>query len=94
MLVYDTNPVHFLLVSCNVVKWIQKTHQLYDPESEMVWDAHFLRLKVNNSYNQNMKSVDLNDQLCDVYQVGHWIRKYKCRMSLLFLGHDLILVNV
>ena len=39
--VYDTNTVHFLVVCCNAVKWVQKTRQVYDPEKPMVRDAHF-----------------------------------------------------
>ena len=41
-----------------------------------------------------MNSVGLSDQLWNVYQVDHWMRKYKWWWSLLFLVHGLILVNV
>ena len=59
----------------------------------MVRDAHFLRLNVNNLYNQNMNSVDLSDQLHNVYQVDHWVQKYKWRWSLLFRCHGIIFFN-
>ena len=47
--VYDTKPVHFLLMCCNAIRWFQKTRQVYDSKIEMLVDAHFLRLNVNNS---------------------------------------------
>ena len=39
--VYDTEPVHFLSMCCNYIKWVQKTEQVYDPEMEMVCDTRF-----------------------------------------------------
>ena len=41
----------------------KKACQVYDPETDMVLDAHFLHLNVNNLYNHNMNSVDLSDQI-------------------------------
>ena len=51
---------------CNTIKWVQKTRQVYDPESDMVCGAHFFRLNVNDLYNQNMNLVDLSDELRNV----------------------------
>ena len=48
--IYDTNPVRFLLMCCNAIKWVHKTRQVYD----LVHDAHFLRLNVNYYYNYNI----------------------------------------
>ena len=31
--VYDTKPVHFLLICCNSIDWVQKTYQVYDPKT-------------------------------------------------------------
>ena len=39
--VYDTKPVHFLSICCDAIKWVHKTRQVYDPETQMVRDAHF-----------------------------------------------------
>ena len=61
--VYDINPVHFLLMCCNDIEWVYKKCQVYVPKSDMVLDPHFLRLNVNDSYNQKMNLVDLSDQL-------------------------------
>ena len=48
LLVYDENPVHFLLMCCTDIEWVHKTQQVYDPEIEIVHDIHFLRLNVND----------------------------------------------
>ena len=91
--VYDTNPVHYLLVCCNTLKYVQKTLQVYDLEIQMVHDAHFLRLDVNDSYNYKMNLVGFSDQLRNVRRVDRWIRKYKWWWYLFFWGHGLVLVN-
>ena len=89
----DTKPVHFLLMYCNTIKWFHKKLQVYDPKTEMVIDAQFLCLNVNNSYNHNMNSVDLSDPLQNVYQFDHCMHKYKWWWYILFRGHELVLVN-
>ena len=93
VLVYETNNVHFISVCFNVIKWFQKIRQVYDPGTEMVRDAHFFRLNVNNSYMYNMNSVDIICQLRNVYQVDHWMRNYKWWWSILFWGHGLVRAN-
>ena len=67
VLVYDINTVHFILLCYNTFEWVYKTWQVYDPKTEVVWDVHFLRLNVNYSYNHNRNSVDLSDQLQNMY---------------------------
>ena len=91
--VYDKKPVHSILMCCNAIKWVQKTWQVYDSETKMVHDAHFFFLNLNDSYNHNMSSVDLIDQLRNVYQVVHWIFNYKWWWSLFFWFHGPVLVN-
>ena len=75
MLLYETKPVHFLSVYYNAIEWIQKTRQVYEPETKMVHDAHLLHINVEVSYNYNMNSVNISDQLLNLYQVDHWMRK-------------------
>ena len=67
VLVYDTKRVHFLSECCNAIKRVHKTGQVYDPNTQIVCDAYFLRFNVNYSYNYNMNSVELSDQLQNVY---------------------------
>ena len=49
LLFYYIKPVHFLSMCCNAIKWVQKTRQVCDPETQMVRDAHFLCLNDNDS---------------------------------------------
>ena len=84
--VYDTKPVHFLLMCCNAIKWVQKIWQVYKPKTEMVRDAHFLRLNVNDSYNHTTDLVDLSDKIQNVHRVDHWMHNYKWWLSLFILG--------
>ena len=67
VLVYDINPVHFFSLCYNAIEWVYKTWQVYDPKTEMVRDAHFLRFNVNDSYNHNRNLVELSDQLQNMY---------------------------
>ena len=90
---YGKNAVHFLLMFCNTVKWVKKSRQVYGPKSDMVRNANFLCLNVNDSYNYNMKSVELSNQPWNLYQVYHWMCKYKWWWYLFFCGHILDLVN-
>ena len=73
--VYDTKPVHFILMCCNGIKRIQKTRQVYETKTDMAQDALFLYLDVNALYNHNMKWFGLSDQLRNVYWVDQWMRK-------------------
>ena len=68
--VYETKPDHFLSMCCNAIKQVQKTHQVYEPEIDMVRVVQILRLNVNELYNHNMNVVDLSDKLrncCQFY---------------------------
>ena len=82
--VYDTKSVHFFFIFFKSIIWFQKTCQLYEHKTEMVCDAHFLWLNLNDSYNHNINLVDLSGQLPNVFQVGHWMRNYKWWWSFSF----------
>ena len=53
----------------------------------------FLRLSINDSYNRNMNSVDIADQLRGSYRPDRWMRKMKWWWSMFFWGHGTMLVN-
>ena len=59
----------------------------------MVRNACLLYFNADDSYHYNMNSVDLTDQLWNVYQVDHWMCKYKWWWYLFFQDHGLVLVN-
>ena len=41
VLINETKPVHFLLIFCNAIKWVQKTRLVYDSRTQIVRDTHF-----------------------------------------------------
>ena len=49
VLVYETNNVHSLSINCNVIRWVNKKRKVYDPKTQMVQVAYFLRLNMNDS---------------------------------------------
>ena len=69
--IYDKNHAHILSTYCITIKWVQKTWQVYDPDTKMVRDAHCLHWNVNYYYYYNINLVDLSDQLRNVYQVDN-----------------------
>ena len=93
VLVYYTKSVSFLSICCDAIKQFQKTRQVYDLKSDMVCDAHFFCINVNDFYNHDTESVDLSYQLQNVYQVDHWMLKYKLWWYIFFWGRGLFLVN-
>jgi len=75
--VYDTKPVHFLLMSCSELKWLEKVKLVFDKKEEKRVQMRFLRCKVNDDYNNGMNGVDMTDQLRGSYQINRWMHKQK-----------------
>ena len=86
-------PVSFISMCCNNIKWVHKTWQVYNQETEMVFKGRFLRFNVDDSYNRNMKSVTLviNLGMCNnfttrfistigggIFGGGAWPRPFQC----------------
>ncbi|MGL5935534.1 MAG: hypothetical protein ACRCZI_07915, partial [Cetobacterium sp.] len=91
--VYDTKPVHFLSMTTECIKWMQKERQVYDPQRENNVPLKFLRLNINNDYNNDMGHVDIADQLRGNYRMDHWQRQYKWWWSIWLWGFGVLLVN-
>jgi len=91
--VYDTKPVHFLSMACDSVKWIEKSRRVYDKSSKKMVDSKFLRLNINDDYNNGMGDVDIADQLRFCYRFDHWMRKYKWWHSIFWWGFGVQMVN-
>ena len=72
--VYDTNHVHFSRCVATPLNGLRKHGKFITRNINGTWRS-LLCLNVNNACNNNMKSVDLSDQLRDVYQVDHWMHK-------------------
>lgn len=91
--VYDTKPVHFLSMSCEEIKWIEKVRQVFNVDSGVVEFMKFLRLNVNDDYNFLMGHVDISDQLRHYYRFDIWLRNRKWWWSIFFWSMGVSLVN-
>jgi Transposase IS4/SAP domain len=91
--VYDTKPVHFLSMSCNSINWITKERRVFNVDSGGVEGMRFLRLNINDSYNNEMGHVDVSDQLRNYYRFDQWLRKRKWWWSIKQWGLGVLLVN-
>ena len=40
----------------------------------MTHDIHFLRLNINDEYNNNINNDDISNQLCNQYRIDHWMK--------------------
>ena len=63
--------------SCAEVKWIKKTRETQNVESNTIVEMEFLRLKVADDYNHGIKEVDVANQKIENYQLDRLTRKVK-----------------
>ena len=61
--VYDTNPIHFLCMVCQQLKWIVKEKPVFNVDTGRVDSLRFLRMNTINDYNNTMGHVYISDQL-------------------------------
>jgi hypothetical protein len=90
---YDTKPVHIISMVCEDIKWIEKYRMVYDPDQAKMVGMNFLRLNLNDDYNNDMGHVDVADQLRGNYRMDRWIRQYKWWWSIWIWGFGVLLVN-
>ena len=69
--VYDTKPVHFMLMTCMYIFCIRKTRMVFDWETGSIHPMNFLCLNVNNEYDNKMNDLDISNQICNQYQINH-----------------------
>ena len=91
--VYDTKPVNFLSMCTESIVWVEKKRKVFDKSTNQYVDFRFLRLNINDEYNQEMGDVDISDQLRNTYRCDHWLRKTKWWWSMYFWGIGVELVN-
>ena len=53
-LIYDTKPVHFFLMCCDNITWLEKTRLTWDKSTSTMSLGRFLPLAINVSYNMNI----------------------------------------
>jgi len=91
--VYDTKPVHFLSTIAENIAWVLKEKQVYNVDTQRTESLRFLRLNINDSYNNDMGHTDVADQLRNNYKFDHWFRNYKWWWSIMMWGVHVLLVN-
>ena len=91
--VYDTKPVHFITMCNEKIEWIKKKRKVYDKVTKKVKTVDYLRLNVNDDYNNGMGDVDVADQLRNQYRVDMWLRNYKWWHALFWWGVQVLLTN-
>jgi hypothetical protein len=65
--VYDTKPVHFLSMSAKSIQWVEKERNVFNVDKQQMEWIKFLRLNINDDYNNGMGDVDVSDQLQNYY---------------------------
>jgi hypothetical protein len=91
--VYDTKPVHFLSSVCESIKWIIKERLVFNVDTGRTEVLKFLRLDMNDFYNNSMGHVDVSDQLRNQYRFDHWLRMRKWWWALYFWWLGVMMVN-
>mmetsp|Transcript_25091 Transcript_25091/g.54722 ORF Transcript_25091/g.54722 Transcript_25091/m.54722 type:complete len:1026 (-) Transcript_25091:83-3160(-) len=91
--VYDTKPVHFFSMAAKELKWIVKEKWVWSKQVASMVKMKFLRLSVNDEYNNGMCDVDQADQLRTQYRFDIWMRKRKWWWSIFFWAFQMLLVN-
>ena len=59
------------------MKWIVKEKDVYNADTQKMKPMQFLLFNQINTYNYEMVSVDVADQLRVFYQLDHWLRNRK-----------------
>ena len=63
--VYDTNTMQFISMCCVVTFQTANINYMFEPFTGSMRDMHFLRININNYYNNNINSVDNRNHICN-----------------------------
>ena len=91
--IYDTKPVHFLMMACTSIKWHEMEKLVYDKMSNQKVRMKFLRSGLIDNYNNGMNKVDQADQLHGSYRFDHWICKRKWWWAIWLWGVQVLVIN-
>ena len=78
---------------CEDIKWVKVKKLVHNVDSGKTEQLKFLWLNSINEYNHTMGDVDRVDQLCDSYQLNHWIQNWKWWWSIMFWFLGVVLTN-
>ena len=65
--IYDTKPVHFMIMVCTKIKWVEKVMRVCNVDSGLIKEVKFLRMTNIYHYNYSMGHVDLSYQIRYTY---------------------------
>ena len=91
--VYDTKPVHFLIMATERIFWEEKSREVSDKATNQIVKIKFLRLNVNDDCNFGMGGADVADQIRGSYRFDHWLRNFKWWHSIFWWGVQVLMVN-
>jgi len=91
--IYDSKPVHFLTMIAESIEWIEKTREVWNKVTRRMQPIEFLRVNVNDDYNNKMNAVDVADQLRNQYRMDHWLRNRKWWWSIFMWSMGVLLTN-
>ena len=93
--VYNTKPVHMLLMVAEEIQWMIKTQPVYNVHTERIKSLEFLCFnhQIDQYYNNGMMDVDLADQFRGVYCLDKGAHNRKWWWSMLFWSFSVLLTN-
>jgi hypothetical protein len=74
---YDSKPGHFISTICDSIQWVNTQRPVWNEAKQAFNTLGFLRLNVDNDYNNDMNGVDIADQLRNYYGFDYWLRNFK-----------------
>lgn len=75
--VYDNKPVYFMSSFSKTICWVMKQRKVWSNRMQHYITLNFIRLNINDDYNNFMGKVDVSDQLRNVYRLMRGSRKSK-----------------
>ena len=73
--VYDNKPLHYLSMPSEELKWVVCEKDVYNIYTDAKEPLQFLRMCYINDYNQQMRDMDVADQLINNYWFDLLLRK-------------------
>ena len=93
LIVYDTNPVHFLSMADEKLVWNINKKEIYDKANKKKVKLKFYRTELQFFYKNYMNSVDVANQLQNSSNFQYWMRNRKWWWALFMCGFGVMLVK-
>ena len=66
---------------CFINFWTANICPVFDPVYGSIHKIQFLRLNINDDYNNDMNSVDIRDLITKQYRTNHYMKNKSCSGS-------------